>query len=139
MRFLFGKRKKAEYRQHVMDDIQLLFFGSGFFYIGTISSCCFTFCFSCSCGCRAAVCAASSSTCSNSFRLAAVSTASSTETRPSNTRGSASGTTLRVQYQMRFNSAISALTSSILGRRALRSASSCARSVFSAIRCSLSR
>ena len=31
MRFLFGKRKKAEYRQHVMDDIQLLFFGSGFF------------------------------------------------------------------------------------------------------------
>lgn len=32
MRFLFGKRKKAEYRQHVMDDIQLLFFlGVDFF------------------------------------------------------------------------------------------------------------
>ena len=53
-------------------------------------------------------------------------------------RGSASGITLRVQYRMRFSSANSALTSSSFGRRASRSASSCARSVFSAARCSLS-
>ena len=53
-------------------------------------------------------------------------------------RGSASGMTLRVQYRIRFSSANSALTFSSFGRRASRSASSCARSVFSAARCSLS-
>ena len=122
-----------------MDDIQLLFFGSGFFYIGTISSCCFTFCFSCSRLRLRTVCAAVSVVSFNSFRLIAVSIASSTETRPSETCGSASGMTLRVQYRMRFSSANSALTSSSLGRKASRSASSYIRSVFSAARCSLSR
>ena len=65
--------------------------------------------------------------------------ASSTETLPSDTRGSASGMTLHVQYRMRFSSANSALTSSSLGRKASRSASSRVRSAFSAMRCSLSR
>ena len=46
---------------------------------------------------------------------------------------------MRVQYRMRFNSANSALTSSSLGRKASRSASSRVRSAFSATRCSLSR
>ena len=89
--------------------------------------------------CRRAFFSASFITCSNSFRLPAVSTASSTETRPSDMRGSAPGMTLRVQYRMRFNSANSALISSSFGRRASRSASSRVRSAFSAMRCSLSR